>query len=188
MVTCHNYARYLRECLDSILAQTWPFDAVLVVDDASDDETPAVCQEYAMRGVQYLRTEFRDVALARNAGIAALPRTPLQNRLMQTIIKAPIHIGCTIRVKMDYVLEEVEKNGRKVQQPKRVGLQPVQRDNTGYEFDFIFDVDMDHIPTVTKCPPIPDRFPARRSTTHPCCPAGCMTLKYKTLKPRRCTS
>ncbi len=81
--------------------------------------------------------------------------TPLQNRFMQSIIKAPIHLGCTMRVKMDYVLEEgVNKTGHKVQTPKRIGLQPIQRDNTAYEFDFIFDIDMDHVLTVSKCPPI----------------------------------
>jgi hypothetical protein len=81
--------------------------------------------------------------------------TPLQNRFMQSIIKAPIHLGCTMRVKMDYVLEEtVNKNGYKTTSPKRIGLQPIQRDNTAYEFDFIFDIDMDHILTVSKCPPI----------------------------------
>ncbi len=81
--------------------------------------------------------------------------TLLQNRFMQSIIKAPIHLGCTMRVKTDYVLEEgVNKAGHKVQTPKRVGWQPIQRDNTAYEFDFIFDIDMDHVLTVSKCPPI----------------------------------
>lgn len=75
VITCHNYAHFLRECLDSCLTQTWPFDHILVVDDASSDDTAAVCVEYAAKGVRYLRTEFADVALARNAGIAALPRT-----------------------------------------------------------------------------------------------------------------
>jgi hypothetical protein len=76
IVTCHDYARYLPECLDSILAQSLPFAHVIVVDDASTDNTPAVCKRYARRGVRTLRTEFRDVALARNAGVDALPRTP----------------------------------------------------------------------------------------------------------------
>lgn len=75
VVTCHNYARYLPTCLDSILAQTRPVDHLVVVDDASDDDTPAVCASYAARGVRYLRTEHRDASLARNAGVAALPRT-----------------------------------------------------------------------------------------------------------------
>lgn len=68
VVTCHNYGRYLRQCLDSVLAQSHPPCEIVLVDDASTDDTPAVAAEYAARGVRYLRTEFRDVALARNAG------------------------------------------------------------------------------------------------------------------------
>ena len=69
VVTCHNYGRYLRQCLDSILTQTERPAAIVLVDDSSSDDTPAIAAEYA-RGVRYLRGEWRDVALARNAGAA----------------------------------------------------------------------------------------------------------------------
>lgn len=74
IVTCHNYGRYLRQCLDSILAQTLPFNLVLVVDDASTDDTRAIAAEFAARGVRYLRGEWRAFTAARRAGVAALPR------------------------------------------------------------------------------------------------------------------
>lgn len=76
IVPCHNYGRYLAQCLDSILLQDHAPAHVIVVDDASTDDTAAVCARYADRRVRYLRTEFKDVAPARNAGVAALPRTP----------------------------------------------------------------------------------------------------------------
>lgn len=42
VVPCYNYARYLRPCVESVLAQ--PVDLrVLIVDDCSSDETPQVC-------------------------------------------------------------------------------------------------------------------------------------------------
>lgn len=37
---------------------------------------------------------------------------------------------------------------------KWVGLQPIQRDNTAYEFDLVFDIDMDHVLTASTYPPI----------------------------------
>ena len=70
VVTCHDYARFLGQCLDSLLAQTYPFSEIVVVDDASTDETPAVCARYAPQ-VRYLRGEWRNCSAARNAGMAA---------------------------------------------------------------------------------------------------------------------
>lgn len=66
VITCHNYGRFLAQCLDSLLAQTRPFAEVVVVDDASDDDTAAVCARYP--AVRYLRVEHRCVCRARDAG------------------------------------------------------------------------------------------------------------------------
>ncbi len=71
VVTCHNYGRYLRECLESILAQERRAEEILVVDDASTDETPAIAAEYAEQGVRYERVEYRDACRSYNHGMAA---------------------------------------------------------------------------------------------------------------------
>ena len=53
MATCEG-ARYLREQLDSIYAQTWPNLEVVVTDDASTDGTAGILAEYAReRGLRY---------------------------------------------------------------------------------------------------------------------------------------
>jgi glycosyltransferase involved in cell wall biosynthesis len=60
-------ARYLGDALDSAFAQTHrPLD-VVVVDDGSTDETPAIVQRW--NGVRYIRQEHAGVSAARNAGI-----------------------------------------------------------------------------------------------------------------------
>ncbi len=71
IVPCHNYGRYLAECLDSILAQTVRPAEIVVVDDASMDNTSAVAARYAANGVRYRRVELCDPHEARRAGIAA---------------------------------------------------------------------------------------------------------------------
>ncbi|MEK9810238.1 MAG: glycosyltransferase family A protein, partial [Candidatus Nanopelagicales bacterium] len=68
IITCHNYARVLAECVESALA-TGPSE-VLIVDDASDDDTPAVAAQFADRGVRYLRVENRNVYRTRLDGLA----------------------------------------------------------------------------------------------------------------------
>ncbi|MEQ1862008.1 MAG: glycosyltransferase [Chthoniobacteraceae bacterium] len=72
IITCHNYGRFLRQCLDSLLAQSLPFDHIIVVDDASTDDTAAICAQYAWRGVRYMRGEWRNFTQARRAGLAAI--------------------------------------------------------------------------------------------------------------------
>jgi len=76
VITCHNYAKFLSQCVESCLNQSEPFDHVIVVDDASTDDTAAVARRFAARGVRYLRGEWKNYSAARMAGVAALPRTP----------------------------------------------------------------------------------------------------------------
>ncbi len=49
VVTSHNYARFLPAAIDSALAQTHPSVCVLVVDDGSTDDSPAIIAGYGDR-------------------------------------------------------------------------------------------------------------------------------------------
>lgn len=54
LVPSYNGAAFLREALDSILAQTYPHLEVILLDDASTDETPAIAASYGER-ITYVR-------------------------------------------------------------------------------------------------------------------------------------
>lgn len=43
---CYNHERFLREALDSVLAQTYSNLEVIIVDDSSIDSSPKIIQEY----------------------------------------------------------------------------------------------------------------------------------------------
>lgn len=54
LVPSYNGAAFLREALDSILAQTYPNLEIILLDDASTDDTPAIAVGYGSR-IRYVR-------------------------------------------------------------------------------------------------------------------------------------
>ena len=69
IIATFNHARFLPVAIDSALAQTLGGVEVIVVDDGSTDDTPAVLSRYAQR-VRVIRQANRGLAAARNAGLA----------------------------------------------------------------------------------------------------------------------
>lgn len=73
--------------------------------------------------------------------------TPIQNRLTEAIVGAPIHIIVTMRSKTEYILAD---NGRGQQVPRKVGMAPIQRDQFEYEFDVVMEMDAENNGVITK--------------------------------------
>jgi hypothetical protein len=93
--------------------------------------------------------EFVDKAAKRSGGGSFSgwrDATPLHNQLVDAILTAKMHIICTLRSKVEHVIEQV--NGRT--QVRKVGMQPVQRDGLEYEFTVVGDVTQDHELIITK--------------------------------------
>jgi hypothetical protein len=76
---------------------------------------------------------------------------PYQNALTDALVKAPIHIIATMRVKTEYS-RETDANGKTV--IKKIGLAPVQKEGMEYEFDILADITPDNtlIVSKTRCP------------------------------------
>jgi len=68
VIPCYNAAPFLRETLDSALNQTHPPLEVIVVDDASTDDSAAIAESYGPP-VQLIRQENQGESVARNRGI-----------------------------------------------------------------------------------------------------------------------
>ncbi|HEY0942029.1 MAG TPA: glycosyltransferase family 2 protein [Steroidobacter sp.] len=71
IVPTYNSARFIREALDSILAQRLQPEQIIVIDDGSTDNTADVVGRYKDRRIQYIRQPHAGVASARNAGLDA---------------------------------------------------------------------------------------------------------------------
>lgn len=71
IVPVYNTEKYLRRCVDSILAQTFTDFELLLIDDGSTDGSSAICDEYAKKDsrVRVFHKENGGVSSARNLGL-----------------------------------------------------------------------------------------------------------------------
>jgi hypothetical protein len=60
--------------------------------------------------------------------------TPRHHKLVDTMLRLPMHLVVTLRTKVAYVIEE-DARGKHV--PRKVGMAPIQREGCEYEFDVI---------------------------------------------------
>lgn len=71
----------------------------------------------------------------------------IQNNLVNSVLSANCHTIVTMRAKMAYAMEQNDK-GKTV--PVKIGLAPVQRENTEYEFDIVLNIARNHIASASK--------------------------------------
>lgn len=98
IVTSYGAAAFLREALASVLAQTRPPVEIIVVDDASPDDSVAVAREYAERDSRVrviVHPENRGVSAARNTGLRAA-RTDLVAFLDGDDVWEPAHLETVV--------------------------------------------------------------------------------------------
>ena len=71
IVPVYNVEKYLNECVDSILSQTFTDYELILVNDGSKDNSGAICDEYAEKDnrVKVVHKENGGLSDARNAGI-----------------------------------------------------------------------------------------------------------------------
>jgi glycosyltransferase involved in cell wall biosynthesis len=70
-----NSARFMRECIDAVLAQTYADWELVLVDDGSSDDSPAIAREYVermpdrVRCIEHPGRENRGISASRNLGV-----------------------------------------------------------------------------------------------------------------------
>lgn len=67
LISTYNGEKYIREQIDSVLAQTWPNIRIYVRDDGSSDGTMEILREYAKKGLIRL-SRGRNVGYGRSFG------------------------------------------------------------------------------------------------------------------------
>jgi len=76
--------------------------------------------------------------------------TPRHNKFIGAILNSPCHVICCGRSKQDYVMNQVEKNGKTINVPEKVGLKAITRDGFDYEMTLSLDIAINHYASVSK--------------------------------------
>ena len=71
IVPIYNASKYLKKCLDSILAQSYTDWECILVDDGSTDDSGLICEDYSKLDARFkvIRKDNQGVSAARNTGI-----------------------------------------------------------------------------------------------------------------------
>ncbi len=70
VLPCHNAEPYIREAVSSILAQSFSDFELIIVDDGSTDESPALVRQFSDSRIRLVENEVRlGIARTRNRGL-----------------------------------------------------------------------------------------------------------------------
>ena len=76
--------------------------------------------------------------------------TPRHNRFIDAILQSPSHVICCGRSDTEWTINQVEKNGKTVNVPEKIGLKAVTRKGFEYEMTLAFELAINHAATSTK--------------------------------------
>ena len=71
IIPVYNVAPFLSQCIQSVLDQTYTHLEVIIVDDGSTDESPAICDKFAKLDtrIKVIHKKNGGLSDARNAGL-----------------------------------------------------------------------------------------------------------------------
>lgn len=143
IVPVYNVEKYLNECIDSILAQTYTDFELILVDDGSPDNCGAICDEYAEKDsrIRVIHQENGGLSVARNTGLDAangeyitfvdsddvIYKTYLE-RLLQTLLLENADVAvCNKTEFWDKEIPAIENHGSTKKAESMTGLEACSR-------------------------------------------------------------
>lgn len=73
IIPVYNVQEYLKECLESIINQTYKKIEIIIINDGSTDDSGSICKLYQQKNknIIYIDSKNEGVSIARNKGIAS---------------------------------------------------------------------------------------------------------------------
>ena len=117
VIPVYNVSRYLPQCLESVLAQTYQNIEVLIIDDGSTDGSGSICDRFAERDsrIRAIHTDNRGLSAARNLGLENMSGTFvffidsddwIEPNTVETLVKAALRTKAdvvTMKACMEFV-------------------------------------------------------------------------------------
>ncbi len=116
IVPVYNVEKYIEQCVDSLIGQSYSALEIILIDDGSSDGSAAICDSYAQKNekVRVIHKENRGLSSARNAGLDACTgeyiafvdsddwlETDAYRVMMDMMIKYTLDIVCCEGIKTD---------------------------------------------------------------------------------------
>jgi glycosyltransferase involved in cell wall biosynthesis len=107
IVPVYKVEKFLSKCVDSILNQTYRNIEIILIDDGSPDNSPAICDEYAEKDnrIKVIHQRNAGQAGARNAGLAICrgeyiafvdSDDYIEPNMMEAMLNAAVNNDCDI--------------------------------------------------------------------------------------------
>ncbi len=120
IIPVYNVEAYLRECLDSVINQSYSNLEIIIVNDGSTDGSLSICEEYAAKDerIRVITQKNGGLSRARNTGLDSAKGLYIgfidsDDKIHRKFVEAFIDViektGCSIAV-CDYCVEECKLN------------------------------------------------------------------------------
>lgn len=107
IIPVYNMEKYLFDCLESVINQSYTKLDIIIVDDGSTDKSAGICDEYAVKDnrINVIHTVNGGVAAARNCGLRAVkgdyiafvdPDDIISPFFIEELLKACTENGCSV--------------------------------------------------------------------------------------------
>jgi glycosyltransferase involved in cell wall biosynthesis len=61
ITTTYNHEKFIKQCIDSVLAQTYPYWEQIIIDDGSNDDTELIISRFKDKRIKYIKQKNKGI-------------------------------------------------------------------------------------------------------------------------------